>query len=273
LKWVFIEELKAGCSICDSFQDLKDKDVLALIRAVYLNPHDWEAKLSLLKSIFICSQEVWDLLLQPQNREQLWRLIGTMDWVMKGPEFRPVSSVRIKGRDFLLPDDNLHQIGTAEFVVATAHLIAFFNDKEHNTAHLAKFMATIARPKPGVMERFKKEENGDPREAYNSAKCDARAKLFEKCDLVTMVVTAQWFNNSANRLLGLFGMVSKDPDAAPISQGAFVQDWERQVVKIAETPVFGAYDQVMARPLADILAYIDLKNDELKRRAAANAGK
>ncbi|WP_031527001.1 hypothetical protein [Dyadobacter crusticola] len=269
MKKVFIEELNATCAICDSFQDLKQKDMIGVIRAVYLNPHDWQAKISLLKALFSCPPEIWDLLQRPENHSQTWRLIQTMDWVLKGPEFRPVASVRLKGRDFLLPDNDLHQLGTAEFVVATAHLIGFYNAKEHHASHLAKFMATIARPKPGIMERLKKEENGDPREAYNSAKCDARARLFDKCDLVTMIVTAQWFNNAANRLLSLFGMASKDPDAAPIGPGVFVQDWERQVVKVAESHVFGGYDQVMARPLADVLAFIELKNDELLRKAQA----
>lgn len=270
MKRVFVEELKAGCQLYDSYQDLKGKDIIPLIRAVYLQPHSMEAKLSLLKSLFACPAEVWEQLQRRENRDELWRLVGTMDWILKGPEFRPVASVKLKGREYLLPDSDLHQLGTAEFVVATAHLIAFYNSTDKTPAHLARFMATIARPKPSVMERFKSEQKGDPREAYHSAKCDARAKLFEKCDLVTMITTAQWFNNAANRLLSIFGMASKDPDAAPISQGMFVQDWERQIIKVAESPVFGGYDQVMARPLADVLGYIELKNDEIRAKIAAN---
>ncbi|WP_342086100.1 hypothetical protein [Dyadobacter sp. OTU695] len=270
MKRVFVEELKAGCQLCDSYQDLKGKEIIPLIRAVYLQPHSPEAKLALLKSLFFCPEQVWEQLQRPENRAELWRLVGTLDWILKGPEFRPVASVKLKGREFLLPDSDLHQLGTAEFVVATAHLIAFYNAKEKTAAHLAKFMATIARPKPGVMERFKSDQKADPREAYDSAKCDARAQLFEKCDLVTMITTAQWFNNAANRMLAMFGMVSGDPDAAPISQGIFVKDWERQIIKVAESPVFGGYDQVMARPLADVLGYIELKNDEIRAKIAAN---
>lgn len=253
MKRVFVEELKAGCQLCDSYQDLKGKEIIPLIRAVYLQPHSMEGKLALLESLFFCPVEVWEQLKAPQNRAELLRLVDSLDWILKGPEFRPLASVKIKGREYLLPDTDLHQLGTAEFVVATAHLIAFYNAKEKTPAHLAKFMATIARPKPGVMERFKTDRKGDPREAYDSAKCDARAQLFEKCDLVTMITTAQWFNNAANRMLALFGMASKDPDAAPITQGMFVQDWERQIIKVAESSVFGDYDQVMARPLADVL--------------------
>ena len=50
----------------------------------------------------------------------------------------------------------------------------------------------------------------------------------------------------------------------------FVQDWERQIIKVAESPVFGGYDQVMAPPLADVLSYIELKNDEMRAKIAAN---
>lgn len=271
MKKVFIDELNVVCRLCTSYQDLKEKELIPLIREVYLQPHDWEVKTALLKSLFDCPPEVWHILTRKENRHHIWRLVGTLDWILQGPEYRPVASVRIKGREFLLPDTNLHQLGTAEFVVATAHLIGFYNAMEKTPAHLAKFMATIARPKPGVMARFKSEYNGDPREGYNSAICDARAALFEKCDLVTMITTAQWFNNAANRLLQLHGMGgSKDPDAAPISQGVFARDWERQIVKVAEGAVFGGYDQVMARPLADVLAYIELKNDEIRARIAAD---
>jgi hypothetical protein len=270
MKKVFVEELQATCQLCDSYQDLKGKEIIPLIRAVYQQPHSMEGRLALLESLFYCPAEVWAQLKAPQNRAELLRLVDSLDWILKGPEFRPVASVKIKGREYLLPDTDLNQLGTAEFVVATAHLIAFYNAKERTPAHLAKFMATIARPKPGVMERFKTDQKGDPREAYNSAKCEARAQLFEKCDLVTMITTAQWFNNAANRMLALFGMASKDPDAAPITQGMFVQDWERQIIKVAESPVFGGYDQVMARPLADVLGYIELKNDEIRAKIAAN---
>lgn len=270
MKKVFIEELNAGCQLCDSYQDLKGKEIIPLIRAVYLQPHSPEAKLALLKSLFFCPSGVWEQLEAPQNRAELWRLVGTLDWILKGPEFRPVASVKLKGREYLLPDTDLHHLGTAEFVVATAHLIAFYNAKEKTAAHLARFMATIARPKPGVMDRFKTDQKADPRQAFDQAKSESRAQLFEKCDLVTMVTVAQWFNNAANRLLGLFGMASKDPDAAPITQGMFVQDWERQIIKVAESSVFGGYDQVMARPLADVLGYIEFKNDEIRAKIAAN---
>lgn len=270
MKKVHIPELNADCLLCDSYQDLKQRQLIPLIREIYLQPHSMEAKLALLRLLFECPAEAWPVLEHPANRDQLWRLVDSLDWILKGPAFRPVDSIRIRGQQFFLPDNDLHHLGTAEFVLATAHLIAFYNAKEKTPAHLARFMATIARPKPGVMKRFNSEATSDPREAYNAAKCEARAQLFETFDLVTMITTAQWFNNAANRLLALFGMASKDADAAPITQGVFVQDWERQVIKVAEGRVFGGYDQVMARPLADILAYIETKNDEAKAKAAMN---
>jgi hypothetical protein len=130
-------------------------------------------------------------------------------------------------------------------------------------------MATIARPKPDVIDRIRHRAPGqDPREEYHQGRCDLRAKHFAKTDLATMIMAAQWFNNAANRLLGMYGMGGGDPDAAPISQGIFVQDWERQIVRVAESQVYGNYDQVMARGLPDVLAYIELKNDEMRRKAA-----
>ncbi|WP_439557701.1 hypothetical protein [Dyadobacter sp.] len=274
MKTVFVEELRAKCQLADCYQDLRGKDVIGIVRQVYQNPKSAAAKIQLLRKLFDCPENVWQLLMQEQNHDQLWRLLQTMDWILKGTDFRPVGSVKIRGRRLLLPDENLHQVKTAEFVVATAHLIAFYSAKSEAAAldGLCKFMATIARPKPDVIQRIRQVEPGqDSREEYNSTRCELRASIFEKVDIVTMIMTAQWFNNAANKLLTIYGMGGGgDPDAAPISQGIFVQDWERQIVRVAESHVFGNYDQVMGRPLPDVLAYIELKNDELRRKAAAS---
>lgn len=276
MKRVTINELNISCSLVSSYDDLKKKDIIGLVRKAYLNPLSMETKVALLRELFIATDRVWELLERKENHDQVWRLIQTLDWVWKGPEYRPIQFIRIRGKSYHLPDEQLHKLGTAEFVIATAHLMGFHNAKDDSAAvsSLAKFMATIARPKPDVMERIRAGRgNGDPREEYNSDRCDRREKQFLKVDLVTQILTAQWFNNAANKLLAAYGMAGGDPDAAPISQGIFVQDWERQVVKVAEGRVFGGYDQVMERPLADVLAYIELKNDEIRRKIAMNRNK
>jgi len=275
MKKVSIPELGLEGQLVSSYADLKNKDLLKVVRLAYLQPQNWHAKIRILRQLFTAPPAVWFQLEKPENRDQLWRLLQTMDWILKGPDFRPAEGVKIRGQVYLLPDTNLHQLKTAEFVVATAHLIGFHSAKTDAAAieSLAKFMATIARPKPGIMRRLGTgHPEQDPRETYNSVTCDKRAKSFEKIDLVTMIMTAQWFNNAANKMLSVYGMSGGgDADAAPISQGIFVQDWERQIVRVAESHVYGGYDQVMGRLLADVLAYIELKNDEARRKAARNA--
>ncbi|MCE6987496.1 hypothetical protein [Dyadobacter sp. CY323] len=272
MKKVFIQELNATCQLVDSYQDLRKKDLISIVRGAYMNPNSFESKIELLQKLFICPPDVWAVLIRPENRDEFWRLIQQLDWILKGPDFRPVASIRIRGQEMHLPDNDLAQVKTAEFVVATAHLIGFHSAKKDAIAieSLARFMATIARPKPGIMERIKRADGDqDPREELSTARADKRADLFKKADLVTMIIAAQWFNNAANKMLAAYGMNGGDPEAAPISQGIFVQDWERQIVRVAESQVYGGYDQVMARPLADVLAFIELKNDELRRKAQA----
>jgi len=276
VKKVTIPELNAECQLVSSYEDLRKKDLLKLVRLAYLNPSSFVVKVALLRDLFHASETVWEQLVKPGNHDQVWRLIKMLDWVWKGPEFRPVIFLRIRGKSYLLPDENLFQLGTAEFVIATAHLIGFHTAKDDAAAIscLAKFTATIIRPKPEVMERIRGgQQNGDPRESFNSIKSERREKLFSKVDLVTQIMIAQWFNNAANKLLTQYGMRGGDPDAAPISQGIFVQDWERQVVRVAESQVYGGYDKVMERPLTDVLAFIELKNDEIRRQIAANKKK
>lgn len=273
---VTIPELGAECQLVSSYDDLKNRDVIKLVRMVYLNPANIASKVALLRELFIAPENVWFQLEQKENHDQVWRLLETLDWVWKGPQHRPAPFIRIKGKSFFLPDENLYNLSTAEFVIATAHLIGFHSAKEDAVAiqSLSSFIATIARPKPDVLQRIKtNQDNADPRENYNSIRAERRAIHFGKVDLVTKIMIAQWFNNAANRLLTHYGMASSDPDAAPISQGFFVQDWERQVVKVAQSTVYGNYDKVMGRPITDILAYIDIKNEEIRKQIEANKRK
>ena len=275
MKKVRIDELDADCLLIDSYADLKKRgDVVSLVRVAYMNPLSIEVKLDLLRKLFIAPDRVWEQLEREENQQELLRLISHLDWVWKGPDIKPVEFLRIKGKKYLLPDENLYELGTAEFVVATAHLIGFYTAPTdfEGTGHLAKFCSTIIRPKKDVMERMKTGSLGDQREAFNSMKSENRWTSFLKVDIVTQILIAQWFNNACNRLLERYGMKGGE-DSAPINQGIFVQDWERQIVKVAESHVYGNYDAVMQRNILDVLAYIDLKNDEIRRQNRKNSQK
>lgn len=275
MRKVEIPELGAECQLISGYEDLRKKDLVRLVRMAYLMPSNVSVKIELLRKLFVAPPIVWEHLESPENHDQVWRLLQTLEWVWKGPEYRPLSFLRIRGKEYMLPDQQLYQVGTAEFVIATAHLIGFYTAKDDACAmiSLAKFTSTIARPKPDVLHRLRKGNEADPREEFNSIRCDRRALMFTKVDLVAQIMIAQWFNNAANKLLDQYGMKGGDPAAAPISQGIFVQDWERQVVRVAESQVYGNYDKVMERPLTDILAYIELKNDEIRRQIEAKKGK
>lgn len=275
MKKVRIDELDADCQLVDNYADLRKRgDVVSLVRMAYMNPLSIEVKLDLLRKLFIAPERVWEQLEREENQPELLRLISHLDWVWKGPNVKPVEFIRIKGKNFLLPDENLYELSTAEFVVATAHLIGFWTSSTdfEGTGHLAKFCSTIVRPKKDVMERMRQPfdgAQGDKREAFNSAKAEMRWKHFLKVDIVTQILIAQWFNNACNQMLNRFGMAGGGDDTALINQGIFVQDWERQIVKVAESQVFGNYDNVMQRNVLDVLGYIDLKNDEIRRQNEA----
>lgn len=272
MRKVRIDELNADCLLVDSYADLKKRgDVTALARMAYLNPLNMEVKLELLRKLFIAPKNVWEQLERPENSEELHRLISHLDWIWKGPDIRPLNYIKIRGKAFLLPDDNLFELSTAEFVVATAHLIGFWTAASdvQGAESLSKFCATIIRPKKDVLALIKLGSLGDKREEFNSMKCDNRSKFFLKIDVVTQILIAQWFNTACNRLLERFRMKASE-DSAMINQGIFIQDWERQIVKVAESQVYGNYDAVMQRNILDVMAYIDLKNDEIKKQNEKN---
>lgn len=268
MKKVQVIESGAECQLVSSYEDLKSRNVVDIVRTVYLNPADMKMKVKVLEQLFDAPAEVWRLLRMKENEDQLWRLTETLSWIWKGPSHRPVEKLRIAGAVYMLPDDQLYQLSTAEFIIATAHLIGFHTSKNDAEAMdgLHKFLATIIRPKPTALQRLRSDPSGDPRQAFNSIVCEKRARNFEKVDIVTKVLIAQWFNNAANRMLATAGLNAKSgEDAAPITQGIFVQDWERQVVKVAEGGVYGNFDMVMQRAVMDVLSYIDFKNDEIRK--------
>ncbi|WP_254562128.1 hypothetical protein [Dyadobacter diqingensis] len=273
MKKVFIQELDAHCQLVDSYTDLRKRgDVVAIVKAAYLNPLSIPVKLELLRKLFQAPPEVWYQLEQPENHDELWRLMSHLEWVWKGPEVKPLHFIRLRGKTFLLPDEDLFFLSTSEFVVATAHLIGFWTSKTdaQGAESLARFMATITRPKKDVMQRLKSKDDPDQREVFSSVRTESRWKIFAKTDIVTQILVAQWFNNAGNRLLKRYGMTGGSGDDAMINQGVFVQDWERQIVKVAESQVYGNYDAVMSRSLPEVLSYIDLKNEEIRRQNQAN---
>ena len=274
MKSVYIKELDAQCYLVDSYAELrKQGDVLAIVQEAYLEPLNMKVRLRLLRKLFHAPAEVWEVLTMQENHEELWRLMQHLDWVWKGPEVRPFPSVKLRGKDWYLPDEDLQWLSTGEFVIATAHLIGFWTGKTEaeQSLSMGKFLATIIRPKAGVMNRKRQVPGGDPREDFDSARAGNRAAgLAGRIGLATQVLVAQWFNNAANRMLMGFGFAkpSGEEGLALINQGIFIQDWERQVVKVAESQVFGSYDGVMTRPIQDVLSYIELKNDEAKLRGS-----
>lgn len=272
MKKITIKELGATCYLATSFEELeKTPAALEAIKAVYMDPGNMAGKLALLRVCFKAPEKVWTALEAPNNRDELWRLLQHLDWVMAGPKTKPFPFLILNRKKYHLPDEDLTFLSTAEFVIATAHLIGFWTAAQNNQdgrESLARFMAVICRP--GSL-RIGVSDTGDKREVFHSVKAENRWKKFIKLDLATQLMVAQWFNNAANNCLKRFGMAGDGGDGDGASQALFVRDWEQQIIKVAESSVYGNYDNVMGRGVHDVLNYIALKRmeEEEKHRKAS----
>src|SRR5690606_1977811 len=140
----------------------------------------------------------------------------------------------LNSKKYHLPDEELTFLSTAEFVIATAHLIGFWTaaqNKQDGRESLARFMAVICRPGTlRINPLAGGSDTGDKRELFHSVKSENRWKKFYKMDLATQLMVAQWFNNAANNCLKRFAMAGSADDSSGASQALFVQDWEQQII-------------------------------------------
>lgn len=254
--------------LVEGYHELKPKSQIELLRLAYSNPKSEEVKLMVWGRLMQAPKEMKQLLKQPENRDELWRLLSWVDWVWLGPKALPLAWIKIRGKKYCLPDEYLTRITVGEFVVATAHLIGFGAAKNDTEARrsMRLFIATIARPKPDALQQLRRDKaswNGDPREAYNTYRCEQRAELFGRLSEAEAIGLMQWWNMAVTRLLKQYGLVSDESDeTTSLSQGQFVRDWQKEVVMVAKNRAIGeTIDKVYARSIHEFFAYVNVEKE------------
>lgn len=271
------DDIRVECALATSYADLSRKGMLEVLKLAYCSPRTPETELRIWSLVFVAPPEIKKMLLQPLHRSELLRLLEQIEWVWKtGIEQRPLESFRLKATTYCLPDEDLRLVTTGEFITAITYLLAFSTpsgDDSQKADFLARFMATICRPKLSMASRLKRDKtqwNGDQREAFSSYRIDARAGRFRSVDLSIQVAIMQWFLAAVGRAERLYNMPVPEKSDAPIALGSFVQDWEKTVHGLAREGNFGPYDAVMERSIHDVLAYLEIRKLELDEYESKN---
>ncbi len=256
--------------IAERYNELPPKLAIAVLKLAYTQPRTLQSRLAVFHLVCNAPIEVKEQFVQPDQIDNLQRLLEQIEWAWEtGLEKRPIASFVCKGATYLLPDEELHQVNTGEFITAVAYLLAF-SDTHTSSAGTSKepflnqFLATICRPKVSLLRRLQRRREditGDDREPFNSYFVESRGERFSSVDLGTRIAILQWFLSATKRTEQLYGMPAPDPDEkkAILHTGTFVRDWETTVHNLAREGNFGSYDAVMARPIHDVLGYLELK--------------
>jgi hypothetical protein len=262
--------------IAERYSDLPPKLAMAVLKLAYTQDRTLETRLAVFHLVCDAPIEVKELFLQADQVGNLQRLLEQIEWAWQtGVEKRPMASFAAKGANYLLPDEELRQVSTGEFITAVAYLLAFSDthsssafrgpaDPVNKERFLNQFLAAICRPKVSLIKRLqrnKDEYTGDDREPFNSYFLDSRAERFSSVDLATRIAILQWFLAAVSRAEQLYGMPAPDPTEkkAVLHTGTFVRDWETTVHNLAKEGNFGNYDAVMGRSIHDVLGYLELK--------------
>lgn len=264
--------------VATRYADLPHKQCLAVLRLAYTNEKTIESRLAVLHLSSTIPPNVTRVLCEPPFRDELMRILDCLEWAWTtGIETRPFASFTLKGREYLLPDEDLRLVNTGEFISSVAYLLAFSLSKSTRSGgpvanleregFLNMFLATICRPKVSLTKRLMRDKNrytGDDREPFNSFYVESRAARFSSVELATKVAILQWYLKATERAERLYGMPEPDPadNRTPLQTGAFIRDWESTVHFLAREGNFGNYDAVMERSIHDVLAYLELKKDE-----------
>lgn len=250
----------------EGYHELSSSSQIQLLKLAYSNPRSWEVKVDIWQRLMQGPKELKEILKRPENRDELWRLMGFLDWVWVGPTVLPIRYFKIRGKKYSLPNQDLSWITVGEFIVATAHLIGFSTAKDEAEARksLGSFLATICRPKPDVMQQLRRNKaqwNGDPREEYNTYRCERRQELFGRVEESTAIGIMQWWNHAVTHLLKLHGLLDeKSDEVSVVSQGEFVRDWQKDVVLIAKKRVIGeTIDKVYSRGIHEFFGFVNVE--------------
>lgn len=273
------EKQTYDCLIAQNYIDLPKRIAQEVVLIAYTQPKNWENRLEVWDRVFFCKPEVREILTHPDRIDELLRLLEFTEWAWSGGfEKRPLEYFWPKGntRRFYLPDENLQHVSTGEFITATAYIVAFAaggSSEAEKFSLLNRFVATICRPRVSVVQRLtnKKVTAGtDIREPFNSYQVDARAEKYIKpLHLSIHVMVLEWFLTVTQRVQAQYGMIASEDESqsAILQVGLFVRDWEQTVHDLAHAGNFGRYDDVMNRPIHDVLAWLELRKIEADKKA------
>lgn len=279
---LLVDDVEYVGHMAENYAELPKKVRQEVALIAYTMPKTWETRLEVWDRVFFAGRELREILTHPDRVSELLRLLDFTEWVWTGGfDKRPFEGITIGSARLWLPDENLQYVSTAEFVSATAYLIAFSaplaaeSDHSEKWPLLDQFMACVARPRRSVVQRLTNRNKpatphhpDDRREPFSQHRIDRLATdVMSRVSLPTKIMVLQWFLAATKRMQDAYGMVGDDKADQPLQLGLFLRDWEQTIHELAKAGNFGRYDDVMNRPIHDVLAWLELRKTDKQANA------
>jgi len=177
---------------------------------------------------------------------------------------RPFDVLKIKGRHFIFPQENFSDTTSIEFAMANIFYLVFTNPKDdiQKLDSLYDLMAIFIRPRAEQRWLWKREKI---REAYDSKRAERTATfLHRNLPFGLTLAFLQWFEFTNNAFLERNKELLEGGDGRPLFFNG--EGWLAMLEDIAESRVFGDFDQVCTKPVHNIFMYLRHTKTKLNRQ-------
>lgn len=185
---------------------------------------------------------------------QLWDLYESLKWMSNEPVTEPVvSSFKHNGTTYYLPAEKLWNASAIEFAIADEYYTQFADSKEPDK--LLFLLATLARPEDPDKPRHKKlEDKRIP--LMNREEAEERAQDLAGVDPAYIHIAFLYFTGCKKWIHDTYGqyIFNEDGESEKDPLG-----WWGTFMRLAETGVFGDFDETVQKPIHNILQYL-MKN-------------
>lgn len=239
-----------------------------LIDLLFMRPDNGETYHELLRMMLGFSKKSWARMMKrffgknieeeekQQSAEALQQLLGVIDWMWKKPLLKqPFVSLKFKGTEYFLPEENFYTMSWGELKDAYVHCEAFGRQLVPGETHLDLLVATLCRPKREDNYLKNEKWNGDIRETYNEFIAKERAKQLKNLSFAHKLSVLLFFAGTAKDMMNSYD-IYPEGDGETVEQ-YLGQGFEENTLVLAEKGIFGNYASTSSTNCHNILIALE----------------
>ena len=262
---LFLKEKKYSRSLPQSWTELPERERLAVFHLLLSDTHIVSAKVKILKKLLRFPLAVFNAL----TDEQVSDLVDTLDWMQLTPDAAPlIASFEHKGIVYYLPKEKFMNGSALEYPMADDFLSRF--GEKGDEATLLLLVATISRE--AKTDATSIEKTGDVRTPLSSrGEIEARAARLKGLSVEAQTAVLLYFAGVRTYIHRIYAEylfeqptenIEGEIEVTSASGSGADFGWWGKYMEVAESQVFGNYDQVLQTNFHTICAYLVKKRKE-----------